>query len=115
MKVARNVVHAGVVVTLFAIGLFNATGVGAQSAVGVGGRDCPAFTFALESDSEAALDAYVSWSQGFISGFNWSNAHGRNVHVDPAAIINWLGQFCAANPDSAVFAAVQELVHLNAR
>lgn len=103
------------VVLFFAIGAFHAGTADAQSAVGVGGRNCPAFTFALESDSEAALDAYVSWSQGFISGFNWANPQHRNVHVDPPAIINWLGQYCAANPGSAVFSAVQELVHLNAR
>lgn len=85
------------------------------TASGVGARRCSAFGAALERDSAAALDAYVSWSQGFIAGFNWSNVRQRNVSIDAAAIINWLGQYCAARPTALVFDAVQELIRRNAR
>ncbi|MGE0482531.1 MAG: hypothetical protein AB7Q81_00180 [Gammaproteobacteria bacterium] len=85
------------------------------TASGIGARPCRAFSDALERDSAIALDAYVSWSQGFIAGFNWSNARQVKVEVDAAGIINWLGQYCATNPQARVFTGVQELIRLNAR
>lgn len=87
----------------------------AQTAAGVGTRPCSAFHFALEKQSNEALDAYVSWSQGFISGFNWADVRQRDLRVDPAGIINWLGSFCAANPDLRIYDAIQQLIQIEAR
>ena len=87
----------------------------AQTMSGVGGRDCEAFNFALEQDSEVAIDSYVAWTQGFISAFNWTNPRQRDVRVDSGAIVLWLGQFCAANPSAGIYRAVQELIANNAR
>ncbi|MEQ8661207.1 MAG: hypothetical protein RLW62_10350 [Gammaproteobacteria bacterium] len=84
-------------------------------ASGIGTRDCRAFNAALAEDSALAIDAYVAWSQGFISAFNWANVRQRNVRIDAAAVLNWLGQYCAANPRAHVYQAVQEIVRLNAR
>lgn len=87
----------------------------AQTVSGVGARDCHAFSAALELDSELALDSYVAWSQGYISAFNWTNPRASNIRIDAAALLNWLGPWCAANPQHGVYAAVQELIRLNAR
>jgi len=84
-------------------------------ASGIGARDCSAFNAALEKDSELAIDAYVAWSQGFISAFNWANVKQLTVRIDAAGVLNWLGQYCAANPRTRVFQAVQEIIRLNAR
>jgi hypothetical protein len=84
-------------------------------ASGIGARDCVAFNAALEKDSELAIDAYVAWSQGFISAFNWANVKQLTVRIDAAGVLSWLGQYCAANPRARVFRAVQEIIRLNAR
>ena len=84
-------------------------------ASGIGARDCTAFNAALEKESELAIDAYVAWSQGFISAFNWANVKQLSVRIDAAGVLNWLGQYCAANPRARVFQAVQEIIRLNAR
>ena len=87
----------------------------AQTAAGTGTRPCSAFNAALAQDENAAIDAYVAWSQGFISGFNWANVRERNVHIDAAGIITWLGAFCMANQERGIYKAVQELIQLEAR
>lgn len=87
----------------------------AQTVSGIGARECSAFTFALERDSDAALDSYVAWAQGFISAFNWANARRHDVRIDAAGIINALGTYCAANPGAGVYTALQELIRLNSR
>lgn len=87
----------------------------AQTAAGSGARACSAFSTALAQDENAAIDSYVAWSQGFISGFNWSNARERNVHIDAAGIITWLGAFCTANPQHRIYNALQALIQLEAR
>ena len=94
---------------------FVAAVLSAQTVSGVGARDCRAFGVALEKDSEQALDSYVAWSQGYISAFNWTNPRQSDIRVDAAAVINWLGTWCAANPERGVYDAVQELIRLNAR
>jgi hypothetical protein len=87
----------------------------AQTAAGTGTRPCSAFTAALAVDENAAIDSYVAWSQGFISGFNWSNVRERNVRIDATGIISWLGAFCTANPEHRIYNALQELIQLEAR
>ncbi len=88
---------------------------GAQTVSGVGARDCSAFLFALEKESDLALDSYVAWSQGYISAFNWSNVRSLDMRIDATALLHWLGQYCRANPQRSVYAAVQELIRINAR
>lgn len=114
--VGRLSAHRAALLLLFILLLAVAppTPAAPPTASGIGARDCSAFSFALERDSEAALDAYVSWAQGFIAGFNWANVRQRNVEVDAAGLINWLGQYCGAHPASGVYAAIQELIRLEA-
>lgn len=87
----------------------------AQTASGVGARKCSAFSVAVEKDSSEALNAYVSWAQGFISGYNWANNQRDDIRIDPAAMINALSQLCAANPTARIHTAVGKLIELNRR
>jgi len=87
----------------------------AQTAAGTGARSCSAFDAALAQDENTAIDSYVAWSQGFISGFNWSNVRELNVRIDAAGIITWLSAFCTANPESRIYNALQELIQIEAR
>jgi len=87
-----------------------APGANAQSISGVGARPCRAFNLALAQDSDAALDAYVSWAQGFISAFNWSNVRAIDVSVDAGGIIQWLADYCGRAPEVRVHTALEHLV-----
>jgi len=109
----RTLLHASLLMALLAPSGWQAAS--AQTAAGTGARPCSAFNAALALDENAAIDAYVAWSQGFISGFNWSNAHERNVRIDASGIITWLGAFCTANPQHRIYNALQELIQLEAR
>jgi|GEM_PF-1672049 hypothetical protein len=100
---------------LCVIALFASEFCSAQTVSGSGARTCHAVHDALNNESEAALDSFVAWSQGFVSGFNWSNVRQQDVRIDSSALLHWLGQYCAANPRDSVYAAVQELIRLNAR
>ena len=95
--------------------LLGATSSAAQTVSGVGARDCSAWNFALDKESDVAIDAYVAWSQGFVSAFNWANAAGHAVRIDGPGIINFLAEYCQANPHAPVHEAVRELVRVNAR
>lgn len=100
---------------LTVLGTLAATPLTAQTIAGVGGQECSAFTFALGRDSNVAIDAYVAWSQGFISAFNWSNVRQLDLQIDAPAIIHWLAEYCGANPTAPVYRAVQRLIEVNAR
>ncbi len=97
------------------VAMLSAPAVRAQTVSGIGARECRALSFALEKESDAAVDAYVAWAQGFISGFNWSNVRRQDVRIDAVAILDVMARYCAANPGHHVHAAVRELIRLNAR
>lgn len=86
-----------------------------QTVSGVGARECSAFTFAVGKGSSDALDAYVSWTQGFISAFNWTDPRRRDLAIDAAGIIHWLAGYCRTRPGAPFHAAVRELVAVHAR
>ena len=87
----------------------------AQTISGAGTRPCSAFNTAATQASSVALDGFVSWSQGFISAFNWANVRQQDMRIDPAALTAWLAEFCAADPSQPVYRGVQELIARNAR
>ena len=84
-------------------------GATAQTISGVGARDCPAYLFALDKESDEAIDSYVAWAQGFVSATNVARAPRRDLRLDADSIVVWIGQFCAANPKAAVFDALRAL------
>lgn len=84
----------------------------AQTISGAGTRDCRAFNVAVERESATAIDSYVSWAQGFVSGVNAANNQGINVSIDHAGLFLWIARYCAAHRDAALYAALAELVGL---
>lgn len=86
-----------------------------QTMSGIGSRPCTAVTAAGEQDSGAALDAIVSWAQGFISGFNWANVRQSDVRLDGAAVVLALGDYCARNPREPIYRGLQAIIARNAR
>lgn len=87
----------------------------AQTISGAGTRDCRAFNVAVERESASAIDSYVSWAQGFISGVNAANNEGINVAIDHAGLFLWMARYCTTHRDAALYAALSELVGLRPR
>lgn len=81
---------------------------------GIGARKCHDFLAAVDTGQKQAIDGYVSWAQGFISGFNWINEDERDLAVDPGSLTYWLVDYCGANRSDAYFEAVQAFVRRNA-
>ena len=84
----------------------------AQTISGSGTRDCRAFNLAVERESAAAIDSYVSWAQGFVSGVNAANRQGINISIDHAGLFHWMVRYCTTHHDAALYAALAELVGL---
>jgi len=87
----------------------------AQTISGMGTRTCGALLEAAERDSKAAIDGYLSWAQGFISGYNWSNPGSREVRLDHAGLFHWLLQYCTSNEQEKYYQAVQSAINVHAR
>lgn len=87
-------------------------GSSAQTISGAGTRDCRAFNAAVERESTTAIDSYVSWAQGFVSGVNAANNQGINIAIDHAGLFHWMARYCTTHRDAALYAALTELVGL---
>jgi hypothetical protein len=81
-----------------------------QTISGSGTRNCSAFGFALEQDSNIAIDSFLAWAQGFISGYNAGNRRGVDFAIDHASLVHWLAGYCAANPETPFYQAVQNII-----
>jgi len=79
----------------------------AASALGIGTRDCAAFLQASEMDSTQALDGYVSWSLGYLTGRNAAATHGRQVVVDGGSLVHWLTAWCGTRSGTPIFEAIE--------
>lgn len=123
MNVTRSVTHSrtaprtrrvrAFMAPLFCVVLLLAQGdLRAQTISGSGTRDCRAFNAAIERDSTTAIDSYVSWAQGFVSGVNAANRQGINIAIDHAGLFHWMARYCATHSDAALYAALAELVGL---
>jgi hypothetical protein len=100
-----------VVVLIGAFMLSSAT-VG-QTISGTGTRDCSAFNAAIEQDSNVAIDSFLSWAQGFISGFNAGNRRGADIAIDHAGLFHWLASYCRTNPETPFYQAIQQMVGMH--
>ena len=87
----------------------------AQTASGMGTRTCGVLLTAAERESKEAIDGYLSWAQGFISGYNWSNPGRREVKLDHAGLLHWLLQYCTSNEGEKYYQAVQAAINIHAR
>ena len=81
-----------------------------QTISGTGTRDCNAFNAAIEQNSNVAMDSFLSWAQGFISGFNADNRRGTDIAIDHAGLFHWLASYCRANPETPFYQAIQQMV-----
>ena len=86
-----------------------------QTVSGAGTKSCRALLQAAEMESKQAVDTYVSWSQGFVSSYNWANPGRLQVRVDHAGLLLWLIRYCTANPTEKFYEAVQAAIHQHAR
>jgi len=85
----------------------------AATAMGIGTRDCTAFLRASEIGSEQALDAYVAWGLGYLTGRNAGNSGGREVVVDGGSLVFWLGAWCAEHREAPIFEALEDFARQN--
>lgn len=77
---------------------------------GIGSRDCEAFMRAVEIQSNEAIDAYISWAQGYLSGFNATNDRRADIRIDHGSLTYWLIGHCGGSRQTKFFEAVQTLV-----
>lgn len=89
--------------------------VAAQTVSGVGTRSCAALLEGAERESKTAVDGYLSWAQGFVSGYNWANPGRLQVRLDHAGLLHWLLQYCTSNHDEKFYQAVQAAISAHAR
>jgi len=96
---------------IFAFALaFTASVADAQTVSGIGTRECRAYSRALEIDSEAAIDAYLAWAQGYLSGVNASSGAGTDIRIDHAGLLHWLATWCGGAPDAFFYEALAAVV-----
>ncbi|MCI0401272.1 MAG: hypothetical protein L0Z68_08240 [Gammaproteobacteria bacterium] len=69
----------------------------------------------LESQNEAAIDGCVSWAQGYISGFNYTDNEKKGIIIEYGALIIWLIDYSGANPTKYYYEALQEVIDQHAR
>jgi hypothetical protein len=86
------------------------TPVAAATVQGIGSRDCTAYSRSTEIGSKEAIDAYVAWTQGYISAWNSLNSRGSDIAVDSGALVYWLGNYCGGQPSSSFYQAVQAFI-----
>lgn len=87
----------------------------AATASGIGAHTCGDYLHAVDRGQKIAIDSYVSWTQGFISAYNWLNTEHHDVAVDAGALTYWLIDYCSGTRGSSFFSAVQELIRRNTR
>lgn len=79
----------------------------ATSAMGIGTGDCSAFLRAAEAGTTQALDPYVSWGLGYLTGRNATVTHGRQVVIDGGSLAHWLTAWCGRHGESPIFEALE--------
>lgn len=91
-------------------GLLVSPALAADGVVGIGSRDCGAFMRAVAINSREAVDAYVAWGQGFLSGQNLADPSAPAVTIDGQALVYSLIDYCQGHPDHTVYEALAALV-----
>jgi hypothetical protein len=87
----------------------------AGTIAGIGTRRCADYLAAVDKHQKPAIDAYISWAQGFISAHNWLDAQGRDVSIDPDGLTYWLVDYCGTERSATFYGAVQALIGRHAR
>lgn len=102
--------HSGFPIWLMMGLVFPSPEVLAATIQGIGGRDCTAFMRSTEIGSEQAIDAYVAWSQGYLSAWNDLNSLGSDVVVDHAGLVYWLTTYCGGKPETPFYEAIKAFI-----
>ena len=92
------------------LSLFGVEALHAQTVSGIGTRRCEAFNRALEKNSEAAIDAYLAWAQGYLSGVNSHANLARDIQIDHGGLLHWLATQCKAAPRDLYVEALEGIV-----
>jgi hypothetical protein len=98
-----------VLISLAALFSALSTGAGGQTISGNGAKQCGVYMQAVKLQSDVAINGFISWAQGYISGVNATNTDGRDVAIDPAGLNYWLTNYCGAHQNDSFFGAVQQL------
>ena len=106
--------HGGTLIRIVALSLMSGA-VAAQTISGSGAKHCADYMQAVELNSAVARNGFISWAQGYISGFNATNVKRSDVAIDPAGLQYWLSNFCSANPEVSYYEAVLQLISQNAK
>lgn len=69
---------------------------------GIGSRDCQAFMRSVEINSRAAIDAYIAWSQGYLSGYDRARPGTLGAAVDGESLSYWLIDACQGAPERSI-------------
>lgn len=93
-----------------ALSLIGVQALEAQTVSGIGTRRCEAFNRALEKNSEAAIDAYLAWAQGYLSGVNTHADLTRDIQIDHGGLLHWLATECKAAPRELYVEALKAIV-----
>ncbi len=94
---------------LFCSAMICAPTAGAATISGAGGKRCGDYLQAINLKSEVAINGYISWAQGFLSGYNWLNRRGRDIAIDPGGLNYSLVNYCGTHKDTLFYKAVQQL------
>ena len=79
--------------------------------MGVGAQSCGKLLGAVRTRNEAQLFVYVSWTQGYLSGINFTKSpQAKNLKVDPEALRAYLTRHCQDKPLDDITDAVGALI-----
>lgn len=82
---------------------------------GIGSRDCEAYMRAVEINSREAIDAYIAWGQGYLSGYDDARPGSLQVAVDGDGLNYWLIDYCSAHREHSVYEALKAFIARQAR
>jgi hypothetical protein len=75
--------------------------------VGAASDTCKQWT--AGRDEPGVRYQYRQWIFGFVSGYNWHDPSRQIVPPDSSAIIEWIDNYCQANPSHALYSAAAAL------
>lgn len=105
----RRVVRIGIASVVAWLLISMSSTSSAQTISGIGAKECGVYMQAVKLKSDVAINGFVSWAQGYLSGFNATNPDGRDAAIDPAGLSYWLTNYCSVHQNEAFYLAVQQL------
>ena len=107
MNTATRLSRPWTVILLFIVALVPAH---AQTISGVGSQSCGSFKAAYESNDAVAVDSYVAWAQGFVSGHNRARDGARDAAIDAGSLIHSVLIYCNEDENARFYEAVGQVI-----